>query len=864
MKILLPIIFSFLGIAFISESCASISGTVYIGTGMQYTSLTKNGGLFAAINADTVSGDIIAMIATDLEENAAKQLNQWVESGIGNYRLYIVPVDTATVVKNITGYLGSSALSLITFNGADRVVIDGSLNQSGRYLRFRAINNSYGGVFRFRNGSSQDTLRNCLVDGGSTSTVNVIIFDVSNVAGGNSNNAVIGCIIRDNPDIITARMDYGILSNSSSDTLYQNRKISIINNEIFNFRTSGIRINNGSRFTISGNSFYYNAPTTYTYQITIIEVSSGNGHRISDNFMGGSGPNCSGTPWSYNNTGFFGIRILNAATDPPINIINNKFQNLILSGGYPEWGIYVGGLTNIDSISGNIIGSVTDSSSITFPSTADFCGIRLDYDNGIIRHVTGNIIANIVTLGTSCGTSLVGIKIMATSGQNDTLNISNNQICKMYSAMSCNSQTPVFCGIDNRSALSRIKFSGNVIYDLWKIGNGQQTDYVCGFYSRNDNAGGLIEKNKIYGIYNTSVAGAIQGVYLTGGSWTLRNNFIALSNGEFTNQITIYGIMLDFVSTFVNVVVIANTIITSGTSINQYDKAHCIYANTIGTLDSYNNIHVNLRNGPGQNFVYYISPFMLYNGDYNCLFSANTIFSTYNNSGYNSITSWTIATDQEHNSLNFNPEFVNPALGDLHLVLPADSILLNKGIPVSGLSEDIDGESRSAEHPDLGADEISTPQICGRVFYDNSDSTALSDCQVFLMDENNIPLDSTTTNTTGNFCFYQAQAGDYHISVSCDKPWGGANATDAMKILQHYVGMSFLQGLPLEAARINADAFINSSDALLVMRRFVGQITGFENNDWIFASPEFTFGSFDIQVNIPGLCTGDVNGSFTP
>jgi len=536
---LMLFVFGFMNI---SDSKGSISGVVHIGTGMQYTSLTKNGGLFAAINADTVSGDIIAMIATNLEENAANQLNQWVESGIGNYRLYIVPVDTATVVKKITGYTNSSVVNFITLHGADRVIIDGSLNQSGRFLRFMAINNSLGGVFKFRNAATHDTIRNCIIEAGANSSVNTIVFENNNVAGGNSYNEVSGNIIRDNPDIATAQVDYAISSISAGDTFSMNRNNTIYNNEIFNFKSAGVKVYNGSGFTITDNSFYYNAAQTYTVQLCGVEISGGNGHRIAGNYIGGSGPSCSGAPWTCNNTGFFGIRFINSFQGQPTTIVNNTIQNLALSGGYLQIGIYIYGTANIDSISGNMIGSATDSASVFFPQDADFAGIRLDYGGGTVKHVTDNTIANILADAASCGSIFAGIKIDATSNQQDTLNVSRNQIYKMYSKMSCTALEPIFCGIDNRADLLRTKFSGNVIHDLWKIGTGQYTDEVSGFYFKNNNAGGLIEKNRIYGLYNVSYSSVIQAIALSGGAWTIRNNFLSLSNGDLTNLLTIYGI----------------------------------------------------------------------------------------------------------------------------------------------------------------------------------------------------------------------------------------------------------------------------------------------------------------------------------
>jgi hypothetical protein len=103
------------------------------------------------------------------------------------------------------------------------------------------------------------------------------------------------------------------------------------------------------------------------------------------------------------------------------------------------------------------------------------------------------------------------------------------------------------------------------------------------------------------------------------------------------------------------------------------------------------------------------------------------------------------------------------------------------------------------------------------------------------------------------------------LSGRSEKPWGGGNSTDALLILKHFVHMITLTGLYAEAGDVDNSGGINSLDALLTARRFIGSITSFAAGDWVFENPT-------ISVPIPGtytqnvgaLCTGDVNGSFTP
>jgi hypothetical protein len=111
-----------------------LNGTLTVGLGGDYTSLTGADGLFNAFNGNFVTGNVTAQIISDLTESGESSLNQWVEQGAGNYTLTIQP--DAAVNRTISGtYKGG----LFRLSGADRVLIDGRYNGSGNYLTF--INN---------------------------------------------------------------------------------------------------------------------------------------------------------------------------------------------------------------------------------------------------------------------------------------------------------------------------------------------------------------------------------------------------------------------------------------------------------------------------------------------------------------------------------------------------------------------------------------------------------------------------------------------------------------------------------------------------------------------------------------------------
>lgn len=129
-----------------------------------------------------------------------------------------------------------------------------------------------------------------------------------------------------------------------------------------------------------------------------------------------------------------------------------------------------------------------------------------------------------------------------------------------------------------------------------------------------------------------------------------------------------------------------------------------------------------------------------------------------------------------------------------------------------------------------------------------------------------------TVDNTGHYAFHNLPNNTYTIRAYSEgllkKLWGGGNATDALLILRHYVGMlPQLTGLNVVVADVNQSGGTpNAVDALAVSRRYVQAITSFAPApDWYFEHFNVTIDGTANQVqNLYGLCAGDVNGSYTP
>jgi hypothetical protein len=841
---------------------ANISGVIRVGAGMQYTSLTKWNGLFAAINGNIVSGNIIAMICTNVEESGQVKLNQWTESGSGNYKLFIVPCDTATVVKQISGTYNNSTSGLYRFDGADRLIIDGNLNGAGRFLRFTALGNMNGSIFYFSNGACHDTIRNVIVEAGvSAASVTAISFK-SPIDGGNSYNGISGNVFRGNPDVPGSFMDAAIVSGATFDTITWNRRNTILNNEISNIKWNAIAIYGGLYWNVQGNSIFNNVISTFTNHFTGIETENSGGHLISGNFIGGTALFCGGTKWISIHSEFYAIKVGGSAI--PETIENNTISNIQLSGCQKALMIYLGTYPNMTRVSGNIIGSENDTTSIILSSVYSFAGIYLYYTSGAtVREISGNTISGVIAPDSSYGLFFQGIHIENIADQVDTLKVINNHIHHLYSRMMTYNALPVFCGIGDYSTMTKRKYSGNSIHDLYNTAAGNINNSVTGILLRNYTGSGILEKNKIYRLYNSLENSYVQGIYIFGGNFIVRNNFISLSNDLFSQQINLYGINAPG-NGGVNLQAYGNSVRLFGMNNSAQFKSVCFNAVTSGSVSCRNNIFSNACVSQGKKNVLYCSNSISYTGDHNAFYTTGPEFGVINGYSYSDLQQWTSISSQDSNSFVYKAVFQDHENGDLHLSLPADTILNNKGTPVAGLIDDFDGQTRPVDHPDIGADEILFSKIYGKLYYLNVDSSGLSNCKLYLINDIDQVVDSSTTDSIGNFYFFDALPGYYHLKVMCNKTWGGVNPGDALSVLKHFVGNTSLSGMYLEAAKVSNDEMVNSLDALLICRRFVGLITEFSKSDWIFGITPFYFTNSNIFVSIPALCLGDINASYVP
>ncbi|MBN3035024.1 MAG: carboxypeptidase regulatory-like domain-containing protein [Bacteroidales bacterium] len=156
-------------------------------------------------------------------------------------------------------------------------------------------------------------------------------------------------------------------------------------------------------------------------------------------------------------------------------------------------------------------------------------------------------------------------------------------------------------------------------------------------------------------------------------------------------------------------------------------------------------------------------------------------------------------------------------------------------------------------------------EVAGTLTYDNTAGTPLSNVTVYVNDGSKGVVMQTVTNTSGQYTFPYVFEGAYTLTASSTTAFGGLNSTDALVIRRHSLGLLTLTGLRLLAADVNESSSINTTDALLVRRRSLSlPVPSWSAPDWLFENPGISIAGSNITQNFKGICSGDVNGSYTP
>ena len=686
----------------------TVSGAIIDGSPL----IDLNGADYVTINGLNSGGNSLKISNTTVSATAGTSTIRFINDAVNN------------IITNCS-VLGSSTMAANTIGGT--IFLWTGVNSGNDNNTFSNCNIGPAG---------SNLPSKAVYSGGTTSTTTTF----------NSGITVTGCNVY---DFFSAT-----LLSAGIYVAFGNTEWTITNNKLY--QTSA-RIQAAGGSVHSGIQFASNSIQNSLISGNTIGYSSSNGTGNYE-FEGGS-----------STSRFYPIYFSLSGTIIPSSIQGNIIKNIKVSG-FPSGSlttpafaaIFVNsGLANIGTVTGNIIGSTVDQGSIEFISTstitAEVYGICFSSIVGISR-ISNNIIGGIKCNNSSTGAINV-FAIRSRISSNGSSIITDNIVGYPAAPIENNallSNSSSLVGIYSQTGSSTI--TGNNVEYLNcaapNTGTGVSAS-VIGILSSNilNNFGNTISQNTVKAISNVNVSEAVSingivysgnnagthkvsdnvitslnissssnsasmnGIYIDAGTTTFQNNFISLgtdvSGNSISKNISITGINETSVCTdnfYFNTVCIGGAGVAAGAA-----NTYAFNSDVTGNIRNYkNNIFYNVRsNGAGTGSHYSVkvggtSPNptgLTINNNLYFVSGTGGVFGFYNSLPVTSLAGWKANVGQDFNSVNGNPHFINYS-NDYKISLGINSIANNNGASGTGVTTDIEGNSRSLTKPDIGCYEF--------------------------------------------------------------------------------------------------------------------------------------------------------------
>lgn len=566
----------------------------------------------------------------------------------------------------------------------------------------------------------------------------------------NDNNTIDHCNIYDFGTDVSDGASIGInVADYSSGWTISNNKI--YETSALSFSTSlqewkGIYINvnnttNAGGFTISGNTVgYANSSGTGTstfaggtnmvYGIVFNAVNSGTTSTISSNTIAGIDQTSSRAPTTTSGPGtqvFTGVLVKNGPVSVTGNIIGSTSGTGSITVRSQQTSAAtttcVAGILNMgssdNSISDNQIGGIAVTYSSGGSQTESFVGIRNE-STGTVT-ISGNTIGNSTAsniTSNETGAGLIGINLASSSG---TITVSSNTIqnFRHTAANTGTGATASVIGVLANGSGGTYTITQNSINTLANNISSSSAVNVYAICLNQSGSGHSVSRNKIYDLSisnsNSSTSAELNVIRFMAGTVMVSNNMAHVGNSITCNP-AIYALNVQGGAP----AIYFNTIYLSGTASGTASNTQCfrMQNGSNGTV-VVDNIFFNDRTSAtaANNQTMYFSSITQRNNvttcNYNDLYknASNTNLVTVvggASSPYSTLANWQLFSGKDANSLSQSVAFISTLgsnIGFLHINRSSCSYNL-AGTPVSGITIDFDGDSRSAATPSMGADEI--------------------------------------------------------------------------------------------------------------------------------------------------------------
>jgi hypothetical protein len=495
---------------------------------------------------------------------------------------------------------------------------------------------------------------------------------------------------------------------------------------------------------------------------------------------------------------FIGIEAGGPSIDAPANILNNTVGSLdgsstivinassTAANTAPVMAILDYNLTTGLEVSGNNIGAITLNQNGGAGTLTGFRGILSATGTTISRTISNNTIGGPTAAGGIVG-NLTGGVIYGVQVGSTTIAASGNVVQNITN--NCTTAgTVAVAGLLTSGSTGANVISQNTFRSLVNNAGTFNNSIYALYTSFATNSGSVVERNFVHSlaVNSTALTSQIAGILPVAGSGTYRNNLVRLGydadGNAITSGIVMYG-MFEIAGTNN---IYNNSVYIGGSGVASSSNTYAFVSNvTTGTRNYIDNIFWNARDnasGTGVNTAIALSTITGATTDYNILYANGSGGNTGTLGGVPApaLADWQTATGQEAHSLAADPLFVAPTgtatTVDLHVQNSSPAI--GAGTPIAAVTDDIDGDVRSATAPTIGADErqASTPPTLQLSFYSKTHvNTGSSSTVTLTLGNTNTSTASLTADLTDNLPSGVVVAATPNASTTC----GGAVTANA-------------------------------------------------------------------------------------